>query len=109
MMSAVPAAPRAPDVPVRLIHPLWVRVSHWLNALAAITMVVSGTGAAVAVSATLPATTPVARSTTPAIRAAQRLVVRQRSILIVRGRTQTDACTCASTCAGRTQPMSSLS
>ncbi|EPX99076.1 MULTISPECIES: cytochrome b/b6 domain-containing protein [Ralstonia] len=42
MMSAVPAAPRAPDVPVRLIHPLWVRVSHWLNALAAITMVLSG-------------------------------------------------------------------
>ncbi|AJY05329.1 cytochrome b/b6 domain-containing protein [Burkholderia vietnamiensis] len=32
------AAPR----PARPIHPLWVRVSHWLNALAAILMVLSG-------------------------------------------------------------------
>jgi thiosulfate reductase cytochrome b subunit len=41
-MSAVSADPRAQASPVRPIHPLWVRVSHWLNALAAITMVLSG-------------------------------------------------------------------
>jgi len=33
-------APAAP--PARTIHPLWVRVSHWLNALAAVTMALSG-------------------------------------------------------------------
>ena len=34
---APPAAPRN-----RTIHPLWVRVTHWLNALAAILMMLSG-------------------------------------------------------------------
>ena len=35
--TASPAAP-----PAGVIHPLWVRVTHWLNALAAITMMLSG-------------------------------------------------------------------
>jgi thiosulfate reductase cytochrome b subunit len=34
--------PRGGPRPARPIHPLWVRVSHWLNALAAILMVLSG-------------------------------------------------------------------
>ncbi|HEY2608331.1 cytochrome b/b6 domain-containing protein [Paraburkholderia sp. RL18-103-BIB-C] len=35
--SAPPAAPN-----LRLIHPLWLRITHWLNALAAIVMMLSG-------------------------------------------------------------------
>ena len=33
-----------PAAPLRTgpIHPVWVRVTHWLNALAAITMMLSG-------------------------------------------------------------------
>ncbi|MCA8295369.1 cytochrome b/b6 domain-containing protein [Burkholderia sp. AU30198] len=42
-MQTVPATGRAAATPpARPIHPLWVRVSHWLNALAAILMVLSG-------------------------------------------------------------------
>ena len=42
-MQTVPAAGRtAATPPARKIHPLWVRVSHWLNALAAILMALSG-------------------------------------------------------------------
>ncbi|EDT40847.1 cytochrome b/b6 domain-containing protein [Burkholderia ambifaria] len=42
-MQTVPATGRdAASPPVRPIHPAWVRVSHWLNALAAILMVLSG-------------------------------------------------------------------
>ena len=37
----VDTAPR-PAAPAGLIHPVWVRVTHWLNALAAITMMLSG-------------------------------------------------------------------
>lgn len=36
--SPHPARPRA----VRAVHPLWVRIGHWLNALAAIVMMLSG-------------------------------------------------------------------
>jgi thiosulfate reductase cytochrome b subunit len=36
--SPPPVRPRA----VRVVHPLWVRVGHWLNALAAIVMMLSG-------------------------------------------------------------------
>ncbi|VWC33023.1 cytochrome B561 [Burkholderia lata] len=42
-MQTVPATGRAATTPpARPIHPLWVRASHWLNALAAILMVLSG-------------------------------------------------------------------
>ena len=42
-MQTVPAAGRtAATPPARKIHPLWVRASHWLNALAAILMALSG-------------------------------------------------------------------
>ena len=42
-MQTVPATGRAAATPpARPIHPLWVRASHWLNALAAILMVLSG-------------------------------------------------------------------
>ncbi|KWB33431.1 cytochrome B [Burkholderia cepacia] len=42
-MQTVPATGRATATPpARPIHPLWVRASHWLNALAAILMVLSG-------------------------------------------------------------------
>ncbi|WP_396330161.1 cytochrome b/b6 domain-containing protein [Burkholderia anthina] len=42
-MQTVPATGRAAATPpARPIHPLWVRTSHWLNALAAILMVLSG-------------------------------------------------------------------
>ncbi|WP_321804822.1 cytochrome b/b6 domain-containing protein [Burkholderia sp. BCC1993] len=42
-MQTVPATGRAAVTPpARKIHPLWVRVSHWLNALAAILMALSG-------------------------------------------------------------------
>ncbi|MGS0893361.1 cytochrome b/b6 domain-containing protein [Burkholderia stagnalis] len=42
-MQTVPAAGSAAAMPpVRPIHPPWVRVSHWLNALAAILMALSG-------------------------------------------------------------------
>ncbi|RQR42592.1 cytochrome B [Burkholderia sp. Bp8994] len=42
-MQTVPATGRAVVTPpARKIHPLWVRVSHWLNALAAILMALSG-------------------------------------------------------------------
>ncbi|KVL59705.1 cytochrome b/b6 domain-containing protein [Burkholderia territorii] len=42
-MQTVPAAGHAAATPpARTIHPLWVRVSHWLNALAAILMALSG-------------------------------------------------------------------
>ncbi|RKU02111.1 cytochrome B [Burkholderia sp. Nafp2/4-1b] len=42
-MQTVPATGRAAVMPpARKIHPLWVRVSHWLNALAAILMALSG-------------------------------------------------------------------
>ena len=37
----VDTAPR-PAAPAGVIHPVWVRVTHWLNALAAITMMLSG-------------------------------------------------------------------
>lgn len=36
--SPHPARPRA----VQAVHPLWVRIGHWLNALAAIVMMLSG-------------------------------------------------------------------
>ncbi|KAB0631744.1 cytochrome b/b6 domain-containing protein [Burkholderia latens] len=42
-MQTVPVAGRAAAAPpARPIHPLWVRASHWLNALAAILMALSG-------------------------------------------------------------------
>ena len=42
-MQTVPANGRAAAAPpVRPIHPPWVRASHWLNALAAILMALSG-------------------------------------------------------------------
>ncbi|KUZ14394.1 cytochrome B [Burkholderia diffusa] len=42
-MQTIPAAGRATATPpARKIHPLWVRVSHWLNAFAAILMALSG-------------------------------------------------------------------
>ncbi|RQT38859.1 DUF4405 domain-containing protein [Burkholderia cepacia] len=42
-MQTVPATGRETATPpARPIHPLWVRASHWLNALAAILMVLSG-------------------------------------------------------------------
>lgn len=42
-MQTVPATGRAAATPpARPIHPLWVRASRWLNALAAILMVLSG-------------------------------------------------------------------
>ncbi|MCA8090360.1 cytochrome b/b6 domain-containing protein [Burkholderia anthina] len=42
-MQTVPATDRAAAAPpVRPIHPPWVRASHWLNALAAILMALSG-------------------------------------------------------------------
>ncbi|AOK16222.1 cytochrome B [Burkholderia cepacia] len=42
-MQTAPATGRATATPpARPIHPLWVRASHWLNALAAILMVLSG-------------------------------------------------------------------
>jgi len=31
-----------PTAPAGTIHPVWVRVTHWLNAIAAITMMLSG-------------------------------------------------------------------
>ncbi|MBV8626614.1 MAG: cytochrome b/b6 domain-containing protein, partial [Paraburkholderia sp.] len=37
----VDTAPQ-PAAPASVIHPVWVRVTHWLNALAAITMMLSG-------------------------------------------------------------------
>ncbi|RZF26569.1 cytochrome B [Paraburkholderia sp. UYCP14C] len=38
-----PDAPAAPAAPKRgVIHPLWLRITHWLNALAAIVMMLSG-------------------------------------------------------------------
>jgi thiosulfate reductase cytochrome b subunit len=33
---------RAASVPPRVIHPLWVRVTHWINALAMVVMIGSG-------------------------------------------------------------------
>ena len=39
-LSAHTAQPPAADT--RTIHPLWVRITHWLNALAAIVMMLSG-------------------------------------------------------------------
>jgi len=42
-MQTIPATGRAADTPpARPIHPLWVRASHWLNALAAVLMALSG-------------------------------------------------------------------
>jgi len=42
-MQTVPATGRAAATPpARPIHPLWVRASHWLNALAAVLMALSG-------------------------------------------------------------------
>lgn len=38
----VPVPPVPPVQQSRTIHPVWVRLTHWLNALAAITMMVSG-------------------------------------------------------------------
>ncbi|MGF6984771.1 thiosulfate reductase cytochrome b subunit [Paraburkholderia atlantica] len=38
-----PGAPAAPAAPKRaVIHPLWLRITHWLNALAALVMMLSG-------------------------------------------------------------------
>ncbi|MBC8752117.1 MULTISPECIES: cytochrome b/b6 domain-containing protein [Paraburkholderia] len=38
-----PSAPAVPAAPKRgVIHPLWLRITHWLNALAAIVMMLSG-------------------------------------------------------------------
>jgi thiosulfate reductase cytochrome b subunit len=44
MATSHVSAQRAPSVPSSggSIHPVWVRVTHWLNALAAITMMLSG-------------------------------------------------------------------
>lgn len=43
-MSSVPAAIRSTDPPVHAaaIHPRWLRLTHWLNALAVIVMTTSG-------------------------------------------------------------------
>lgn len=35
-------SPRAADTSGRQIHPLWVRVTHWINAIAVILMIMSG-------------------------------------------------------------------
>ena len=35
-------APNAPDADPRPIHPLWMRITHWLNALAVLVLVTSG-------------------------------------------------------------------
>jgi thiosulfate reductase cytochrome b subunit len=38
-----PSGPAAPAAQKRgVIHPLWLRITHWLNALAAIVMMLSG-------------------------------------------------------------------
>lgn len=46
MNSRTAIAPLAPDAPQadarRPIHPLWMRITHWLNALAVVTLVTSG-------------------------------------------------------------------
>ncbi|WP_179404799.1 cytochrome b/b6 domain-containing protein [Burkholderia guangdongensis] len=42
-MQSIPVPEHAAATPpARPIHPLWVRVNHWLNALAAVTMALSG-------------------------------------------------------------------
>lgn len=35
-------APRAPQPKAKIVHPLWVRLCHWINALAILIMVMSG-------------------------------------------------------------------
>jgi thiosulfate reductase cytochrome b subunit len=42
MSATVDIQARADTVPSRVIHPLWVRVSHWINALAMVVMIGSG-------------------------------------------------------------------
>lgn len=46
MNSSTAIAPLAPDAPQadarRPIHPLWMRITHWLNALAVVILVTSG-------------------------------------------------------------------
>jgi thiosulfate reductase cytochrome b subunit len=42
-IEATANVPAVPDAPARLvIHPLWVRVTHWINALAMLIMIGSG-------------------------------------------------------------------
>jgi thiosulfate reductase cytochrome b subunit len=42
-IEATANVPAVPDAPTRLvIHPLWVRVTHWINALAMLMMIGSG-------------------------------------------------------------------
>ena len=40
--AAVPALPEAAEPLAPVIHPLWVRVTHWINALAILMMIGSG-------------------------------------------------------------------
>jgi thiosulfate reductase cytochrome b subunit len=40
--AAVPALPEAAEPAAPAIHPLWVRVTHWINALAILMMIGSG-------------------------------------------------------------------
>jgi thiosulfate reductase cytochrome b subunit len=40
--AIAPLAAPAPEVDRRPIHPLWVRLTHWLNALAVLVLVTSG-------------------------------------------------------------------
>jgi len=44
-MSTIETAERAPltlDAPRKVVHPVWVRVTHWINALAMLIMIGSG-------------------------------------------------------------------
>ncbi len=41
-MNSTATAPLAPAVDARPIHPLWMRITHWLNALAVLMLVTSG-------------------------------------------------------------------
>jgi thiosulfate reductase cytochrome b subunit len=41
-MTAIEASPAAAANPVEVIHPRWVRITHWINALAMVVMIASG-------------------------------------------------------------------
>lgn len=42
MKASLPVLPTTPAVPATTVHPLWLRMTHWINALSVVIMIASG-------------------------------------------------------------------